>query len=123
MLLLQDDIITYLPRLATLLNNTPEEKAIVRSAFLSILASASQSVAAQNARNAELLTAVELMTLLHRSEKEIGLKGTIEGITFRRSFCFVVYKSLTFLFVQLLLFVSRCLMLSDLKYWQPSCSM
>lgn len=79
MILLQAEIVAYLPRLATLLNNTPEEKAIVRSAFLSILASASQSLAAQNARNVELLTPVELMILLHRSEKEMGLKCTIEG--------------------------------------------
>lgn len=72
---LQAEIVEYLPRIVSLLNNTPQEKAIVRSAFLSVLATPSQSFSRKN----ELLTPVELMTLLHRSEKEVGLKNTIEG--------------------------------------------
>lgn len=71
----------YLPRIVTLLNNTPEEKSVIRSCFLSVTAPPSQLVGVNhpNRTKSDLITAVELMTLLHRSEKEAGLKCTIEG--------------------------------------------
>lgn len=78
----QAEMFKYLPRVVTVLNNTPEEKLIIRSVFLSVLAPASLSFAATaNAvrQRHELLTPVELMVLLHTSEKQMGLKQTIEG--------------------------------------------
>ncbi|KAK4701540.1 symplekin, partial [Phenoliferia sp. Uapishka_3] len=79
----KSEMFEYIPRIVTVLNNTPEEKLQVRSAFLSVLAPASLSFAATaNAvrQRHELLTPVELMVLLHTSEKEMGLKQTIEAI-------------------------------------------
>ena len=76
------EMFRYVPRIVTLLNNSPEERLVVRSAFLSVLAPASLSFSATaNAvrQRHELLTPVELMVLLHASEKEMGLKQTIEG--------------------------------------------
>ena len=78
---LQAEMFRYIPRIVTVLNNTPEEKLIVRSAFLSVLAPASLSFSATATsvrQRHELLTPVELMVLLHTSEKEMGLKQTIE---------------------------------------------
>lgn len=108
--------------MASLLNNTPQEKAVVRSVFLSILAAGSQVI-----RNNELLTPVELLTLLHHSEKEAGLKSTIEGaLSAPSSLTHAV--SLTnkipyFLITQPSRFVSLCPMLSEPRSWPPSCSM
>ncbi|KAL8280944.1 hypothetical protein RQP46_006623 [Phenoliferia psychrophenolica] len=79
----KQEMFRYIPKIVTLLNNSPEEKLVVRSAFLSVLAPASLSFSATaNAvrQRHELLTPVELMLLLHTSEKEMGLKQTIEAI-------------------------------------------
>ncbi|ORY92427.1 Symplekin tight junction protein C terminal-domain-containing protein [Leucosporidium creatinivorum] len=75
-------IIRYLPRIITLLNNTPEEKSVIRSCFLSVTAPPSQLVGVNHPSRtkSDQITAVELMTLLHKSEKESGLKCTIEAI-------------------------------------------
>ncbi|KAM0748127.1 hypothetical protein T439DRAFT_74720 [Meredithblackwellia eburnea MCA 4105] len=88
----KEEMYKYIPRIVTVLNNTPEEKLIVRSVFLSILAPASLSFAATAntvRQRHELLTPVELMVLLHNSEKEMGLKQTIEAI----SICFSMSDS------------------------------
>lgn len=77
----QASIIKFLPRIVTLLNSTPEGKSMMRSIFLTVTAPPSQLVGANlpNRTKSDLITAVELMTLLHKSEKEQGLKCTIEG--------------------------------------------
>lgn len=87
-LLLQASILRYLPKIVTLLNNTPEQKSVIRSCFLSVTAPPSQLVGANhpNRTKSDLITAVELMTLLHKSEKEAGLKCTIEGELFSAHF-------------------------------------
>lgn len=70
-----------MPRIVSLLNNTPEQKSVIRSCFLSVTAPPSQLVGANHPSRtkSDQITAVELMTLLHKSEKEAGLKCTIEG--------------------------------------------
>lgn len=66
------------------LNGTPEQKAIVKSVFQSVVQApgdtfGSVSTNTPRVRQTELLMPVELMVLLHNAEKEIGLKATIEG--------------------------------------------
>jgi hypothetical protein len=53
----------------------------MRSCFLSVTAPPSQLVGVNHPSRtkSDQITAVELMTLLHKSEKEAGLKCTIEG--------------------------------------------
>ncbi|KAI5476147.1 hypothetical protein MNV49_000365 [Pseudohyphozyma bogoriensis] len=81
-------IAKFLPSIVALLNGTPEQKAQVRSIFLSVIAAPSQQFGsghnAPGTRVRELLTPVELLVLLHTSEKEIGIKQSIEAI----SICF-----------------------------------
>ena len=81
---LQADILKYLPRIVSILNGKPEPKNLVRSVFGSIVTTPPQSFGTVTSnlprvRQSELLTPVELMVLLHESEKEIGLKQAIEG--------------------------------------------
>ncbi|KAI0091687.1 Symplekin tight junction protein C terminal-domain-containing protein [Irpex rosettiformis] len=79
------DILKYLPRIVSILNGKPEPKNLVRSVFGSIVTTPPQSFGTVTSnlprvRQSELLTPVELMVLLHESEKEIGLKQAIEAI-------------------------------------------
>ncbi|KAI0343250.1 hypothetical protein BDW22DRAFT_1356862 [Trametopsis cervina] len=79
------DILRHLPRIVSILNGKPEPKNLVRSVFGSIVATPPQSFGTVTSnlprvRQSELLTPVELMVLLHESEKEIGLKQAIEAI-------------------------------------------
>lgn len=80
----QSEITRYVPRIVTLLNNTSAEKAAVRSMFLSIILAPSQqfgsSSNAPRTKQSEFLSPVELLTLLHTSDKEVGLKQIIEGM-------------------------------------------
>lgn len=79
------DIIQYLPRIVSLLNGTAETKQLVKSVFESIVTTPPQTFGSVTSnlprvRQSELLQPAELMVLLHESEKEIGLKSTIEAI-------------------------------------------
>lgn len=70
-----------------MLNGTPEAKQLVKSVFESIVTTPPQTFGSVTSnmprvRQSELLTPAELMVLLHESEKEIGLKSTIEGTSF-----------------------------------------
>ena len=81
---MQADILKYLPRIVSILNGKPEPTNLVRSVFGSIVTTPPQSFGTVTSnlprvRQSELLTPVELMVLLHESEKEIGLKSAIEG--------------------------------------------
>lgn len=74
----------YLPRIVSSLSGQVEQKNLVRSVFSSIVTTppltfGSVSSNLPRLRQSELLTPAELMVLLHDSEKEIGLKSTIEG--------------------------------------------
>jgi len=66
------------------LDGQGEQKNLVRSVFSSVVTTppltfGSVSSNLPRVRQSELLTPSELMVLLHDSEKEIGLKSTIEG--------------------------------------------
>jgi len=66
------------------LDGQGDQKNLVRSVFSSIVTTppltfGSVSSNLPRLRQSELLTPAELMVLLHDSEKEIGLKSTIEG--------------------------------------------
>ncbi|KAH8111033.1 Symplekin tight junction protein C terminal-domain-containing protein [Phellopilus nigrolimitatus] len=79
------DIVRHLPRIVSMLNNTPETKQLVKSVFESIVTTPPQTFGSVTSnlprvRQSELLTPAELMVLLHESEKEIGLKSAIEAI-------------------------------------------
>lgn len=81
------EVLQYLPKIVSLLDGTPEQKTMIRSVFLAATAPPSV-LAGKNAPNktkADEITAVELMTLLHKSEKEAGVKQTIEGKSLRES--------------------------------------
>ncbi|GAA6019541.1 hypothetical protein JCM11491_001331 [Sporobolomyces phaffii] len=77
----KDEIIRYLPRVVALLDNTPPQKAAIRSIFLSIIAPPAHfsSINSLRTRN-DSLSPVELMVFLHKHDKEIGIKQTIEAI-------------------------------------------
>jgi hypothetical protein len=77
----------HLPRIVSILNSKPEPKNLVRSVFGSVVTTPPQSFGTVTSnlprvRQSELLTPVELMVLLHESEKEIGVKQAIEGECF-----------------------------------------
>lgn len=68
-----------------MLNGTPDVRQLVKSVFESIVTTPPQTFGSVTSnlprvRQSELLTPAELMVLLHESEKEIGLKSTIEGM-------------------------------------------
>ncbi|KAH8929649.1 hypothetical protein BT69DRAFT_1256010 [Atractiella rhizophila] len=74
-----------LPRIVSLLDGTPEKKAIVRSVFESIVSAQTQTFGSASTniprvRQNDHLTPKELLMLLHTNEKEIGLKSTMEAI-------------------------------------------
>lgn len=78
------DIIRHLPRIVSMLNGQAEPKALVKSVFGSVVTTPPSSFGSVSSnmpriRQSELLTPAELMVLLHESEKDIGLKSTIEG--------------------------------------------
>ncbi|KAN0062486.1 hypothetical protein ACQY0O_005017 [Thecaphora frezii] len=78
----KNEIMKKLPKVVTILSSkVPEDRALVKSVFQSIVTMPPQgfgsvSTNLPRVRQTELLTPVELMGLLHRSEKEIGLKNT-----------------------------------------------
>lgn len=79
------DIVKHLPRVVSMLNGTAEAKQLVKSVFESVVTTPPQTFGSVTSnlprvRQSELLTPAELMVLLHESEKEIGLKSTIEAI-------------------------------------------
>ena len=81
---MQADILRHLPRIVSILNSKPEPKNLVRSVFNSVVTTPPQSFGTVTSnlprvRQSELLTPVELIVLLHESEKEIGVKQAIEG--------------------------------------------
>ncbi|KAI5124287.1 hypothetical protein M0805_005134 [Coniferiporia weirii] len=79
------DITRHLPRIVSMLNGTPEAKQLVKSVFESIVTTPPQTFGSVTSnlprvRQSELLPPAELMVLLHKCEKEIGLKSAIEAI-------------------------------------------
>lgn len=76
----QAEILRYLPRVISLLDGTPQKKAAIRSIFLSVIAPPAHFSSINSLRTrSESLTPVELMLFLHKHDKEMGLKNTIEG--------------------------------------------
>jgi symplekin len=78
------EIVKHLPRVIATLDGTPENKALVRTVFNNIVATPAQAFGSTTSnmprvRQSELLTPAELMIMLHESDKDIGLKATIEG--------------------------------------------
>ena len=76
----------HLPRIVSILDGQAEPKNLVRSVFSSVVTTPPQTFGSVTSnlprvRQSELLTPAELMVLLHDSEKEIGLKSAIEGIS------------------------------------------
>ncbi|CEQ40286.1 SPOSA6832_01874, partial [Sporobolomyces salmonicolor] len=77
----QGEIIRYLPRVISLLDNTPVQKAAIRSIFLSIIAPPAHFSSINSLRTrSDSLTPVELMVFLHKHDREIGVKNAIEAI-------------------------------------------
>ncbi|GAA5993793.1 hypothetical protein JCM5350_007671 [Sporobolomyces pararoseus] len=77
----KDEIIRYLPRVVALLDGTPQQKAAIRSIFLSIIAPPAHFSAINSLRTRnDSISPVELMIFLHKHDKEIGIKQTIEAI-------------------------------------------
>jgi symplekin len=79
------DIVKHLPRIVSILNGTQETKELVRSVFGAVVTMPPQTFGSVTSnlprvRQSELLTPAELMVLLHDTEKEIGIKSTIEGM-------------------------------------------
>jgi len=79
------DIMKHLPRIVSILNGTQETKELVRSVFGAVVTMPPQTFGSVTSnlprvRQSELLTPAELMVLLHDTEKEIGIKSTIEGM-------------------------------------------
>ncbi|GAA5843863.1 hypothetical protein JCM5353_007394 [Sporobolomyces roseus] len=77
----KDEIVRYLPRVVALLDNTPQQKAAIRSIFLSIIQPPAHFSSVNSLRTrSDSLSPVELMVFLHKHDKEIGIKNTIEAI-------------------------------------------
>ncbi|KIY64034.1 hypothetical protein CYLTODRAFT_402460 [Cylindrobasidium torrendii FP15055 ss-10] len=78
------DIIRHLPRIVSILDGKPENKALVKGVFSSVVTvppdAGSSSSNMPRLRRQDMLTPAELMLLLHDSEKEIGIKQTMEAI-------------------------------------------
>ncbi|KAK4048377.1 hypothetical protein OIO90_005847 [Microbotryomycetes sp. JL221] len=75
-------VLRYLPKIVATLNNTPEKRTAMRSTFLAVTAPPSMLMGktVRNKTKDDSVTPVELMTLLHKRDKEIGVKQTIEAI-------------------------------------------
>jgi len=69
------DIMRHMPKIVALLNGQPEPKNTIRSVFTSVVTALPGS-----GSNVPRVLPAELMVLLHKSEKEIGLKSAIEAI-------------------------------------------
>ncbi|SCZ93130.1 BZ3500_MvSof-1268-A1-R1_Chr6-2g08480 [Microbotryum saponariae] len=80
----KDELKAYIPRIISLLDCTPERKALIRSVFLAATAPPSEKGAMASRSKIKLLTAVELMSVLHQSDAISGIKPAIEAI----SICF-----------------------------------
>ncbi|SCV67819.1 BQ2448_5430 [Microbotryum intermedium] len=80
----KDELKAYIPRIILLLDGTPERKSLIRSVFLAATAPPSEKGAMASRSKINLLTAVELMSVLHQSDAISGLKPAIEAI----SICF-----------------------------------
>ncbi|MBW0483606.1 hypothetical protein O181_023321 [Austropuccinia psidii MF-1] len=84
--LTKTEIIHHLPRILTLLNGTIAEKNLIRSVFESIVQQppsnfGSVSTNAPRLKQSELLTPVELLVLIHRTEDvPFNMKQAIEAI-------------------------------------------
>ncbi|KAA1136964.1 hypothetical protein PGTUg99_004665 [Puccinia graminis f. sp. tritici] len=84
--LTKSEIIHHLPRILTLLNGKPDEKNLVRSVFDLIIQQpptnfGSVSTNAPRVKQSELLTPVELLVLIHRTEDaQYSIKQAIEAI-------------------------------------------
>ena len=84
--LVKSEIIKFLPRVVTIMaSDKPEDRATIKAVFTSIVTMPAQgfgsiSTNLPRVRSSELLSPVELMSLLHHSEREIGLKTTAEAI-------------------------------------------
>jgi symplekin len=90
----------HLPRIVSILDGQTEPKNLVRSVFGSIVTTPSQAFGSVTSnlprvRQSELLTPVELMVMLHESEKEIGLKSAIEGVYLSFFFFFLLIVNST----------------------------
>lgn len=88
----KQEIMRHLPRIVSLLNGRQSERDLIRSVFQSVVTTPPQnfgftSTNVPRVRQSELLTPVELMVLLHQSEKEIGIKQSIEGAIFWLCLC------------------------------------
>lgn len=73
-----------MPRIVSLLNAKPAEKELVRSVFDAVVQTPPQTFGTVSSnvprvKQTDLLTPVELLALLHQSEKETGIKQAIEG--------------------------------------------
>ncbi|GAA5853597.1 hypothetical protein JCM9279_005069 [Rhodotorula babjevae] len=79
------EVVRWLPHVIKLLDGTPLKKAQTRSIFLSIIAPPAHFSSINSLRTrSDSITPVELMMYLHKHDKEMGLKNTIEAI----SICF-----------------------------------
>ncbi|UZJ52231.1 hypothetical protein CBS101457_001551 [Exobasidium rhododendri] len=84
--LVKAEIIKYLPRVVTILSSEKaEDRATIKAVFTSIVTMPAQGFGSISSnlprvRSSELLSPVELMSLLHHAEREIGLKTTAEAI-------------------------------------------
>lgn len=80
------EIIRLLPRVVSILaSEKPEDRATIKSVFTSIVAPPEQgfgsvSTNLPRVRQSELLSPVELMSLLHHADKDVGLKTAAEAI-------------------------------------------
>lgn len=75
----------HLPRIISLLCGRQAEKDLIRAVFQSVVTTppttfGSVSTNMPRVRQSELLTPVELLVLIHLSEREIGIKQSIEAI-------------------------------------------
>ncbi|BGP47764.1 hypothetical protein JCM10450v2_003629 [Rhodotorula kratochvilovae] len=79
------EVVRWLPHVISLLDGSPLKKAQTRSIFLSIIAPPAHFSSINSLRTrSDSITPVELMMYLHKHDKEMGLKNTIEAI----SICF-----------------------------------
>lgn len=81
----KNEILKHLPRILSLLNGKQSEKELIRSVLQSVVTTPPQSFGhvstnVVRVRQSELLTPVELLVLIHLSEKEIGIKQSIEAV-------------------------------------------
>lgn len=78
----QADILKHLPRMVATLDGTAEKHERVRKVFSNVVSESPSGTSSNmpRVRQSERLAPAELMVMLHEQEKEIGLKGVIEGM-------------------------------------------